>query len=143
MFQGPPRPLISPSDILELRNAIGSDKNDSGKILIKPKAIMATRKMATTGQVGADERVVASIAQQKAASHFNEMTHAFRSQTQRFAEQVISDVKSSKPQEQVEDDQSPKLEMPTEKEPTDKEPHAYHEESRVSEFGTLRIFFFK
>ena len=83
------------------------------------------------------------LIEQKAASHFNEMTHAFRSQTQRFAEQVISDVKSSKPQEQVEDDQSPKLEMPTEKEPTDKEPHAYHEESRVSEFGTLRIFFFK
>jgi hypothetical protein len=67
------------------------------------------------------------------------MSETFRSKAQHLAEQVISDVKTSTIQEPESDTATP---APTQQlegkaATVEKEPHAYHEESRASEFGTL------
>ena len=80
--------------------------------------------------------------EQKAASHFSQMSETFRSKAQHLAEQVISDVKTSTIQEPEIDTATPATPAPTPQlegkaATVEKEPHAYHEESRASEFGTL------
>ena len=41
-FEGPPRPIISPMDIVEFKNSLALDSADGQRVLIKPKAIHAS-----------------------------------------------------------------------------------------------------
>ena len=45
-FDGPPRPIISPMDILEFKNSLALDVADSQRILVKPKAVHASKRPA-------------------------------------------------------------------------------------------------
>ncbi|KAK4037071.1 hypothetical protein OUZ56_029111 [Daphnia magna] len=155
-FQGPPRPVISPTDVIKIKSAL--DKSEERPIvLVKPKAIRlpAPPITAQTGKVlqPAEEPVycyaepppTAAAAQEKAASHFVQMSDAFRTKAQHFAQQVISDVKATSviPPEVTAAEQpveaNPTVEQQPAVETTGNEPQAYHEESRQSEFGTKHI----
>ena len=91
-----------------------------------------------------------SLVENKAASHFEQMSSSFRSKVQHLAESVISDVTSSAsasasapvtvpaPAAEVAEDgaAAPSAPAPaTATAPAENEPNAYHQESRASEFG--------
>jgi len=84
-----------------------------------------------------------AVAQEKAASHFSEMSTAFKSKAQQFADQVICDVQSTKDASDDVVDQSAQPLVPaTEGQPSSadpSDPQAYRQENRLSEFGTKHI----
>ena len=85
-------------------------------------------------------RIFDGIAEERAASHFGEMSSTFRSKAHEFAEQVLSDVKLKQQTPEVasraaDETESERQEPPVP--PTINEPQAYHEESRASEFGAF------
>ena len=73
--------------------------------------------------------------EEKAASHFTEMSSAFKSKAQQFAEQVISDVQSTggEPVDAAAD-AAVEPQAPAENSSTG-DPQAYRQENRLSEFG--------
>ena len=79
------------------------------------------------------------FAEEKAASHFSEMSTAFKSKAQQFADQVICDVQSTKDASDDVVDQSAQPLVPaTEGQPSSadpSDPQAYRQENRLSEFG--------
>ncbi|XP_066996542.2 titin isoform X1 [Anabrus simplex] len=71
-----------------------------------------------------------------ASKHMSEMTNTFKSKAQKFAADIMTDVRT--PMKQIESEKSvaPKAGESGKKED---DPQAYREESRVSEFGTKHI----
>ena len=99
-------------------------------------------------------------AEEKAASHFNQMSTAFRNKAQQFAQQVISDVRPSvganiqplppadtnhQQQQQsipaiIAEPPAPSIDSAAGGGGGGAEPQAYHEESRLSEYGIRPIY---
>ena len=69
------------------------------------------------------------------------MSDAFRTKAQHFAQQVISDVKATIPETAPEQPVAIVQPEAIQVEATVNEPQAYHEESRLSEFGIFNLDF--
>lgn len=68
-----------------------------------------------------------------ANKHMSEMTQSFKSKAQRFASDVVSDIKSAPKQNGVSSDNSLA---------NKDDPQAYRKESRLSEYGEILFYFF-
>lgn len=83
------------------------------------------------------------MVEEKAASHFSEMSSAFKSKAQQLADQVICDVQSAKEQVPPADQsaqamlQAPQDQVAPAADPSD--PQAYRQENRLSEFGSSSV----
>ncbi|XP_075228866.1 zormin isoform X2 [Lycorma delicatula] len=97
---------------------------------VEPAAVEPVLTPGETPQFGFTEPKIPAAAANIANRHMTEMTQSFKSKAQRFASDVISDVKSVPKQNGVS----------TEKSLASKDdPQAYREESRLSEYGTKHI----
>nr|CAD7455194.1 unnamed protein product [Timema tahoe] len=71
-----------------------------------------------------------------ASKHMNEMTSTFKSKAQKFVDDIITDVRTSKPDKQTQKSPTAAEVAPAS---TGDDPQAYREESRVSQYGTKHI----
>ncbi|XP_046998678.1 muscle M-line assembly protein unc-89 isoform X3 [Schistocerca americana] len=74
-----------------------------------------------------------STATNIASKHMSEMTSTFKSRTQKFVDDIITDMKVTKPDKSILKPATPAVTN------GDKEPQAYREESRASQYGTKHI----
>nr|CAD7193646.1 unnamed protein product [Timema douglasi] len=98
-----------------------------------PDVVLRPEESPEFGFIG---RKIPTSASFVASKHMNEMTSTFKSKAQKFVDDIITDVQTSKTDKQTQKSPTAAKVAPSS---TGDDPQAYREESRVSQYGTKHI----